>query len=194
MKNTLLLLLVVLSTTIVYAQTKKPASKTKPATAKPSKPEIDKLYEKYADSKNITLYTPHGDLFGNVYIEMNDNEKPISVSIHGVSENKPAIAEFISNTIKMKLKQGYKATKVPFGWDSWNYAELVEQGLGWYFKEKHSFQLLMRKGNMYFRVDAGCCVDKIEDGSMLGKSVYTWEIETGDTKRQGGNKATKFEF
>ena len=174
-----------LFSTYLNAQTKKPAT-TKPATATPAKPEIDKLYEKYKDSETITLFTPHGDLYGNVSIELNDNEKPISVTIHGVSENKPAIAEFISNTIKMKLKQGYKATKVPFGWDAWNYAELVEQGLGWGFKEEHSFQLLMRKGNMYFRVDAGCCVN-MGDG-------YTWEIETGDTKRQGGKNATKFEF
>ena len=48
MKNTLLLLIVLLST-CVNAQTKKPIS-TKPSTKKPTKPEIDKLYEKYKDS------------------------------------------------------------------------------------------------------------------------------------------------
>jgi len=192
MKNIFLLLLI-LFTAHVNAQTKKPAP-SKSTITKSAKSEIDELYEKYKDSKNITLFTPHGNLYGNIYIEMNDNEKPVSVTIHGVSENKPAISEFISNTIKMKLNQGYKATKVPFGWNAWSYAELVEQGLGWIFKQEHSFQLLMRKGNMYFRVDGGCCVDKIDDGTMFGKSVYTWEIETGDSKRQGGDKATDFEF
>jgi hypothetical protein len=189
MKNTLLLLIVLLST-CVNAQTKKPIS-TKPSTKKPTKPEIDKLYEKYKDSEIITLFTPHGDIYGNVSTEINDNEKPVSVTIHGVSDNKPAIAEFISTTIKMKLKQGYKATKVPFGWEAWNYAELVEQGLGWGYKEEHSFQLLMRKGSMYFRVDAGCCAEN-EQGYL--NEGYTWEIETGDTKRQGGKNATNFEF
>jgi hypothetical protein len=158
----------------------------KPVETKQVKPEIDKLYERYKDSDIITLYTPHGELQGNVTVLLNDEGKPVSVTIKGNSENKSAIAEFISNTIKMKEEQGYGAEKTPFGWDVWSYTELVLQGLGWGFKEEHSFQLLMRKGNnMYFRADAGCCV---------GRSDYTWEIETGDSNRQGGKNATKFEF
>ena len=119
MKNTILMLMTLFST-FSNAQTKKPS------TTKDSKPEIDILYEKYKDKEDITLFTPHGNLYGNVSVEFNEDEKPVSVSIQGNSENKPAIAEFISNTIKMKLKQGYKPTKVPFGWNAWTYAELVE--------------------------------------------------------------------
>ncbi|MEY5047614.1 MAG: hypothetical protein RLZZ175_973 [Bacteroidota bacterium] len=188
-----ILLLILLSFTVfVNAQTK---PKSKKST--PTKPEIDKLYEKYKDSDSITLYTPHGELFGNVNIDMNENNKPISVQIYGHSENKSAIAEFISNTIKMKLKQGYKATKMPFGWGSWSFTELVEQGLENEFREGHSFQLLMKKGSMYFRVDAGCCQKSLEGDVLYNFDQsfrYSWEIETGDSKRKGGNKATDFEF
>ena len=158
---------------------------------KSAKPEIDKLYEKYKDLENITLYTPHGELYANVFININDNDKPISITIHGVSNNKPAISEFISNTIKMKTKQGYKVTKAPHGWGFGTYAEDIEQGLGWVYKEEHSFQLVMKKGKMYFRVDAGCC-EEPEKGPR--KDGYTWEIETGDSSRQGGNKASNFDF
>lgn len=183
-----ILLIIIFSTTLLNAQTKKTNTT---ASQKPAKPEIDKLYEKYKDSDNITLYTPHGDINGNVQIEFNNNEKPVSVTINGNSTNKAAIAEFISNTIKMKLKQGYKATKTPFFWGSLPYTEIVEQCLGWGFKEENSFQLLMRKGNMYFRVDAGCCA---KDSKGYMGDGYTWEIVTGDSKRQGGDKATNFEF
>lgn len=180
MKKIVLFITLVVFTGYVNGQNKKTSA---------TKPEIDKLYEKYKDSDNITLFTPQGDLEGKVTIKMNNNYKPVSITIKGISEHKAPIAEFISNTIKMKLKQGYKVTKAPFGWNSWTYAELVEQGLGRGFKEEHSFQLLMKKGNMYFRVDAGCCVDYIG-----WKGAYTWEIETGDSKRQGGSNATNFEF
>ncbi|ATA73071.1 MULTISPECIES: hypothetical protein [Capnocytophaga] len=178
MKKIILFITLAIFTGYVNGQNKKTSA---------TKSEIDKLYEKYKDSDNITLFTPQGDLQGIVTIKMNDNYKPVSITIKGSSEHKASIAEFISNTIKMKLKQGYKVTKAPFGWNTWSYAELVEQGLGWGFKkDRQSFQLLMKKGNMYFRADAGCCVGY--------DTSYTWEIETGDSKRQGGSSATNFEF
>ena len=107
MKNYLFILLAI-ATLHANAQIKKPVKKTikKTSAIKKSKPEIDRLYEKYKNSDYITLYTPHGDLEGEVFIETNDLDKPISINISGVSGNKSAISEFISNTIKMKERQG----------------------------------------------------------------------------------------
>ena len=117
-------------------------AQTKKSSSPPSKSEIDNLYIKYKGQEGITLYTSYGELYGKIYTESNSNEKAVSVTIHGNSENNPAIAEFISTTIKMKLKQGYKATRVPLGWNSLNSVEYVEHCLGWIFKGANSFQLL----------------------------------------------------
>ena len=40
----------------------------------------------------------------------------------------------------------------------------------------------MGKGSLYFKIE------------VYSGSTYTWSIETGDTKRQGGKGATDFEF
>lgn len=187
MKNIFLLLLT-LFTTCINAQTKKTA------TPVSKKSEIDKLYEKYKDSKNITLFTSHGDIYGDVHIKLNDNKKPISVEISGFTENKPAIAEFISNTIKMKLKQGYKITKSPLNWGFYDNEEIIIEGLGRSFNDNSSFHMTMTRGSMYFRVDAGCCILYADDGTNKSYDGSTWKIETGDKKRLGGKKAEKFEF
>ena len=182
-----LFLILALFSTLVNAQSKKPA------TTKPAQQEIDKLYDKYKDTKNINLLTPLGDLYGNVTIKYNSSKKPVSVKINGTSANKAMIASFISNTIIMKINQGYKPTDDTFLWGYDSYAELIKEGsyVDSCFKSKQNYQLLMRKENMYFRVNAGCC-EKNKEG--YENDNYTWEIETGDTKRQGGKKTTNFEF
>jgi hypothetical protein len=170
--KTLLLLIFILTLANVTAQTKK-------TTPKKAKPEIDALYENYKNSNIITLYTSNGEIYGHVLIEKNSDDKPVSVKISGTSSSKTAISEFIRNTIDMKIKQGYKTTENPQG-------RRVDEGLGFTFKKDLSFHLVMKKGNMYFRADAGCCVSY--------GTGYSWEIETGDSSRKGGKEAKDFKF
>ena len=186
MKKIIFLLLALFSIS-VNAQTKKPS------ITKPSKSEIDILYDKYKDTENINLLTPLGDLYGNIIIKYNSSKKPASIRINGISANKAMIASFISNTIIMKINQGYKPTDDTFLWGYNSYSELIKEGsyVDSCFKSKQNYQLLMRKENMYFRVNAKCC-ERNEEGYMSDN--YTWEIETGDTKRQGVKNATNFEF
>jgi hypothetical protein len=170
--KTIVLLIFIMTSAIVTGQTKK-------ATPKKAKPEIDVLYENYKDSKSITLYTSNGEITGYVAIEKNSDNNPVSIMISGTSNSKTAISEFITNTIAMKTKQSYKITENPNG-------KFVEDGLDWTFKKNDSFHLVMKKGNMYFRADAGCCM-----GVGTG---YSWEIETGDSSRKGGKEAKEFKF
>jgi hypothetical protein len=197
MKKVILLIFsIVLITNSVQAQNNTQSNKA--ISSPKSKSEIDKLYEKYKGVESIVLYTPHGDLNGNISIELNDKELPVSVSVFGNSNNKAAIAEFLSNTIKMKLGQGYVVKDQPFGWGSIPTTELVTLGLGWEILKEHSFQLLMRKGNMYFTANAGYSpvnyLNLALSNQMSFTNDYSWEIETCDTKRQGGSKASNFEF
>jgi hypothetical protein len=174
-------LTVLLATIAINAQTKKATTQN----------EIDRLYEKYKGSDSITLYTAFGELRGKVSIIY--NTKPASIIIKGDSQNKDAIVEFLYNTILMKQKQGYVIIS-PDDWSMYVYESgrrhAIESGFGWKFKEdRSSLNFLMKKGSYYFRINGGCCVERYSSGT-----VYTWEIETGDSRRQGGPNATTFDF
>lgn len=170
-------------------------TKTTSSQTKSSKPEIDRLAEKYKNIPEVTLYTSHGELYGNVVIENNPDEKPQSVSISGTSANKDAIEEFLNGLIAQKKKQGYKLSN-----------ENTSDGTIIIGNDNIH---LYKKGNMYFILKGGCCknvyVDITNDDVLFQathpgekkygyKYFYYFEIETGDNSRKGGKKATKFDF
>ena len=66
--------------------------------------EIDRLYEKYKNSETIVLYTTQGDITANVYIEMNDDNKPKSITISGYSSSISSIREVIGGMTTKKKK------------------------------------------------------------------------------------------
>ncbi|MCD6013854.1 MAG: hypothetical protein K0Q79_3716 [Flavipsychrobacter sp.] len=193
MKKLFILLVLIFVSVISHAQSKVPAK-----TASTS--EIDNLYKKYKDSKTVVLYTPLGDLDGNVSIEMNSNEKPVSVSISGETSSLDALVEFLYNTMLMKKKQGYRPTKNTFTNDiekisieatTNNENEFTSKtemvrGIsgyaGYYGNNSTTCVFLMKKGSLYFKME------------VYSGNTYSWSIETGDTKRQGGKGATDFEF
>lgn len=178
--ETLLLLIFILTSAIVLGQTKK-------AAPKKVKPEIDVLYENYKDSKSITLYTSNGEITGDVLVEKNSENKPVSIKISGSSNNIKSVSEFINNTIEMKKKQGYKIYETsPYG---------IEYELQHSFQGKNGFHLVMKKGNMYFRSDATSYTGIIGlENRAHSETSYTWEIETGDSSRKGGKEAKEFKF
>jgi hypothetical protein len=177
----LLLLIFILTSPIVTSQTKK-------GTPKKTKPEIDVLYENYKDSNSIKLYTSNGEITGDVIVDKNSENKPVSIKISGSSSNKNSISEFINNTIEMKKKQGYKIYESsPYG---------IEYGLEHSFQGKNGFHLVMKKGNMYFRSDASSYtqIAGLLENNTHTETSYRWEIETGDSSRKGGKEAKEFKF
>lgn len=173
-----ILLLIVFSTSL-FGQTK---SKTNSTVQ--SKPEIDKLAEKYTGNDNVTLFTSHGELTGDVEIEYNPDEKPQSVRISCKSTNEDAVAEFLSQIIAQKRKQGYKSADGNYEPTDANW--IKETMLGF----ENGVNFTFKKGQMYFICKGGFVLDfKYKSGNE-----YWFTIETGDNGRKGGKKATKFEF
>ena len=152
---------------------------SQPVVAK-YKSEVDALFAKYQDTDNVKLFTAFGDLFGDVLLIKNKKRQAQSVKISGNSENKAAITSFISYTIKMKLNQGYKVVNVPYGWDEKEIEKIIKDRMDAKFKSKLSFMLMMKKENIFFSINVGCCQKNNEN---LSAKDYFWEIETRDTKR-----------
>lgn len=193
MKKQLTILLCLLISLVGNAQVKNNIKKPQ------TKSQIDNLYEKYKDTKTITLYTPIENLEGDVNIELNDNNKPISISISGETNSEDALNEFLRNAIIMKKKQGYKikagslealfvAVQQGFPSNRLNPPLYIPK-----YDEVSSSIFLMTNNNMYFKIEMTNCFNKHEAELNLD-NCYSWSIETGDTKRQGGKNATKFEF
>jgi hypothetical protein len=155
--------------------------------------EIDKLSNTYKDGQKIKLFSPFEDLIGVVSIASNSEGKPYSISITSTSSSKPAIGEFLSNTIKMKLNQGYKPVKIPFGWGGFSIREQVEQGLGWGLSDDAHFSVLLRKGIMFFTADAWVQLN-MDLNYSEDSNEYHFKISTNDSKRQAGKGAESFKF
>ena len=160
---------------------------------------MDALYKKYRNSDTIAIFTPYGELNGKVIIEKNDKGLPVSVCIYGNSPNEDAVTEFLVNTVKMKLKQGYKR---PVG-------NAISEVFAEDILDKNSFwemismssrssefgrKTLFKKGSMYFKLDAVKSQEKNSEFPSITKTDCYWRIETGDSKQKGGSSATKFEF
>ncbi|MGI6572394.1 MAG: hypothetical protein ACOX19_03000 [Fermentimonas sp.] len=166
-----------------------------------SKSEIDRLSDIYKDTKSITLSTPHGKLEGSVFVNTNDVNKPESVFIAGVSTNKPAIVAHLTNTINMKMKQGYKPIRdYTTGYGS--YSDLFElQMMLLNLENNRSYEMAFTKGQMSFRAGVALNVNLVERNSEYGINPYDkvvdgflWYIETKDSKRVVGSKGSEFIF
>ena len=182
----------ILFSSITYSQNK-PAIKKK--TTAYSKKEIDILADKYKGKDEITVYTSHGEMTGNINIENNPDDKPQSVSITFSTYNEEIYKEFINGIIKQKQKQGYHCNDY---YDSDNIQNIF---LGSIYTFK--------RNNMYFIISG--YVDKqsnrtsdfktdfngnliLNDEPIIYTFNYFFTIETGDNSRKGGKKAEKFEF
>jgi len=199
MKTTKLITVVLLLVTIAtYGQhakgktaskkkttTKKTAAKSETSKAEPektavvsSKPEIDKLAEKYKDTPTVSFSTSHGELTGNVAIEKNPEGKPQSVSIScDESTNKKAIVEFIVQMIKQKQQQGYKS----FDKEPYDEAKITS------LLDLEEVNVTLKKDNMYFLVKA-----KGDYGYRYKATTHFWfSIETGDNQRKVSKTAAK---
>jgi len=167
-----------------YSQNKqtKPISKT----SSTSKPEIDKLAEKYKDTTYITLYTSYDELTGFVKINNNPDKKPQEVIISGHSTNKNAVEEFISDVISKKKKQGYADTENSFV----SLGPMTMSDIEPYVDSPDGFNCILKKGNMYFIAN----VKAYDDFGENRERMYTFSIETGDNSRKGGKNATNFDF
>jgi len=155
------------------------ASKAEPEkTAVVSKPEIDKLAEKYKNTPTVNFATSHGELTGNVTIENNPDGKPQSVSIScDDATNKKAIVEFLAQMIKQKQQQGYKA----FDKEPYDEAKITS------LLDLEEVNLTLKKDNMYFLVKA-----KGDYGYRYKATTHFWySIETGDNKRKVSKTAAK---
>lgn len=192
MKKTVITLFFSILTIFIYGQSKISTQK-KPTN---TKPEIDRLAEKYKDNPNLTLFTSHGDLDVISEIDYNSDDKPQAIRIKGRSTNKDAIAEFLSGVISQKIKQGYKVSDG--NWEPTD-ASYLKETLFIVEERVRTF----RKGSMYFIVKGGCCQKEISSTNYPDwkrpyydkiADDYWFSIETGDNNRKGGNKATKFDF
>lgn len=195
MKTIFILIATLIQIGFASAQ-KKPASPVKKTTT-PTKPEIDKLADKYKDASDITLFTSHGDLSGYVSIGTNIDDKPESVEISGNSTNMDAVAEFISMVIAQKERQGYEVADGNYFTNAENVRVDLEHNL--------ELNFLFKKRNMYFIVKSWQTTTNNDQYHNLGNGLgftsynpstitYYFSIGTGDNSRKGGNKATKFEF
>lgn len=140
--------------------------------------EIDRLYEKYKNSETIVLYTTQGDITANVYIEMNDDNKPKSITISGSSYSEDAIKELIGNMVSKKRNLGFKGKC-----DDLN---------GLFFADANNRpfkKCSLKKGTQYFNSK----LDYIEF-PIQSPIIYYFTIETGEMKRAGGKNAKDLDF
>jgi len=153
MRKKYLVVILVLYSLNSFCQSKKPSSVS-------GQSEIDNLYQKYKNSKEIELYTSHGSITGQVTINYNHDKKPYSVNISSRSgTDADAVAEFLVKTIRMKKGQGYKEVKGSNQDFSGQLKPITEDDFWSYitcFKCENSqyFDIDMRKGSMYFRANA----------------------------------------
>lgn len=189
MKQQILFLLLTLVTSFTsFSQTKK--STSKPVT----KSEIDRLADKYKNTPTITIFTSHEDLIGSVDIDYNVDAKPEAIRITGDSKNKDAVAEFISNIIAQKKKQGYVSSDGRF--EPTDAHWIKETMLG----DEEGVNFTFKKGKMIFKVKGGWRSETGWKKNIFGElestfeSIYWFQIETIDYSRKGGKKATKFDF
>jgi len=174
--------------------------------------EIDRLYEKYKNSETIVLYTTQGDITANVYIEMNDDNKPKSITISGYANSIAAIKELIGNMIAKKKNLGFTGPCETFVISS--EFEIKHMSSSCELPYKCFKKCALKKGSQYFNCEYGGQHCKVEsarqynnDAAALNRafgsnyppiSEYYMELsfsmETGDMKRAGGKKAKDLDF
>jgi hypothetical protein len=206
-------LLFILAFTSVSSMINAQTKKTK--TNKTTKPEIDRLAEKYKDNPAITIYTSYANLIGNITINYNIDNKPESIDMDIKSDSRNAVEEFVENIVSQKLKQGYKIPidgKLDSGSELLNYFRSID------LEQGETFDFILRKGNLIFKISGGrdrklstFQSKTMENLSEAVKELYINElisshsmteldnsysiyITTIDYSRKGGKKATKLDF
>ena len=167
-----------------------------------SNSEIDRLYDFYENKKAINLITTHGEIDASVTLEVNDAGKAKSIIIDGVTENMFAMVSHLSNTINMKVEQGYVPVKnyVSFNGSYFNYLEIQARALSvTYNVFKH--EMAFSKGEMNFHLIYGLDVEHLSKEELREFSYdktkspgYFWRIELKDTKRAAGLDSSEFVF
>jgi hypothetical protein len=138
--------------------------------------EIEQLFKKYENTEKITVFTPQGDLEGDVKLFVNKKNEAKGVKINGVSTNKSMVIGFISYTLKLKQNQGYTLVTDAEKINAENQKEYFKTQSDEKFKSKRNLKMMLTKGKMLFKMEVGKCADCPE-------SSYSWEIETIDTDR-----------
>ena len=132
-----------------------------------SNSEIDRLYDFYENKKAINLITTHGEIDASVTLEVNDAGKAMSIIIEGVTENMFAMVSHLSNTINMKVEQGYVPVKnyVSFNGSYFNYLEIQARALSvTYNVFKH--EMAFSKGEMNFHLIYGLDVEHLSSEEL----------------------------
>jgi hypothetical protein len=167
----------------MYSQTKKKANTVKP--------EIDQLYSKYKDVEQITLYTPFGELIGNITCNNNSEDKAEAIEILIETENREAAARFIADLIQQKLKNKYREGNTTYN-TTWEFESIKFQlDIPNQFEEMRQ-PFYFTKKSMYTKIEYACsnCDNNID----FETKTYKISIITGDKSRSGGKNAAKFEF
>lgn len=174
---------------------------TKIVTQATSNSEIDKLYNLYKDKKTLSISTPHGNLVVSVGAYTNDEEKPKTVVIAGKSWNLSAVVAHLSNTINMKVKQGYRPIKNYTSLHG-EYFRLIEDKLSTFnINNKGDYEMAFTKDKMNFLVRFGMNIittpQKINGVTMYHTETangFFWRIQISDTKREAGPNDSEFVF
>jgi len=199
MKNLILYCLVTLNSISAFAQNK----------------EIDRLYSIYKDDSTIVIYSTFGEIYADIYIKKNADNKPESIIIRGNSNNLNGIIEIVTGLVKQKIQQGY--TKTSGSSHEYIRSRLEKQKEIKDIQARNSaaasmnldnsgFEAVYRKGDDYFiiSINYGVYYSRTIDVSRSGlttslppeikHSEYTFSLENGDNSRKGGAKARPLDF
>lgn len=167
-----------------------------------SNSEIDRLYDFYKNKKAINLITTHGEIDASVTLEVNDAGKAKSIIIEGVTKNMLAMVSHLSNTINMKVKQGYVPVKnyVSYSDSYFNYLENYANSLS-IINNRIKHEMAFSKGEMNFHLIFGLDVEHLSSEELKKLIInnnkgagYFWRIELKDTRRAAGLDSSEFVF
>ena len=167
-----------------------------------SSSEIDKLYDFYENKKAINLITTHGEIDASVTLEVNDAGKAKSIIIEGVTENMLAMVSHLSNTLNMKVEQGYMPVKnyISAHESYFNYLEIYAKSLS-VLHNRMEYEMAFSKEEMNFHLIYGLDLkhlsrEEIQDFIYNNNkdAEYFWRIELKDTKRAAGLDSSEFVF
>ena len=191
MKKNITLLVMLIACSLAFSQSN--SQNTKAAL-----PEIDRLAQKYKDLTTVVIYSVGSEFNCDVKVLYNIDNRPEAIEISGASRDKDEIGLFLSELIKQKQKFGYKLL------GNWlPEKETVRNVIFGY--ENEAF--VLEKGNLVFKVSGGSELVEIPDMTtynplfpnrqlepVVSYTSYWFKIETIDTSRKGGSRATKFDF
>ena len=167
-----------------------------------SNSEIDRLYDFYENKKAINLITTHGEIDASVTLEVNDAGKAKSIIIEGVTENMLAMVSHLSNTLNMKVEQGYMPVKnyISAHESYFNYLEIYTKSIS-VLHNRMEHEMAFSKGEMNFHLIFGLDVEHLSKEELQEFTYdktkspgYFWRIELKDTRRAAGLDSSEFVF